>query len=201
MLDSVISEFISNTSYWKNFLPKNKNILFDSPDVVVRFVNTFSGNKLYYDVQIFDTKRNVPPTTTLIQPAKNSPSALEKNLPPGIPVIKLGHSNSFVKSISMTHIMDENMRAAFIEKMANARIASPRDKEVLGNENFKKASKPLKLPLQGEIEVLGHPDWEPFKFFFLNTGIYLIDGIYKILSTTDVLSHEGFKTKLEIIYH
>jgi hypothetical protein len=55
---------------------------------------------------------------------------------------------------------------------------------------------PLQLPLKGEMTVIGNTDWKPFKSFFLDTGFWFVDGVYRILEVTHTLSNEGFFTKI-----
>jgi hypothetical protein len=60
---------------------------------------------------------------------------------------------------------------------------------------------PLQVPLKGSMTVFGHTEWKPLKSFYLSSGMYIIDAVYKITRVTHTLGLEGFSTNIEFIYH
>lgn len=206
LFNTLIGEYINNSSYWDNFKCRNED--FFMPTVVHRAINTIEGNNknLLVDVYLVDITRDLPITTVDLMP-KDRSSQIDmlkslKSKKPNFPIIKSGHANSFIKSISLTQMMDEYMRSVFIEKMYRSSHISPERSSTTNDAGLETiAQKPFVLPLRGEMELLGHIEWEPYKAFFLSTGIPLIDGVYKILSVTHKLSSEGFSTGISFIYN
>ena len=102
----------------------------------------------------------------------------------------------------MTHVMDQYIKAAFIKKMADSAMIEtrefiPPELEVDNDET----GTPLTLPLEGTMTVLGHPEWRPFRAFLLSTGIFPIDGVYKITAVEHVLNVQGYTTSITFLYH
>jgi len=193
-LFSILSSMINSDKYWE---PHIKNIkYFNRPSVKLLFSNRQVGDTIYFDIFFIDTKLGIPLTTLTLKGKKSLNSMEQAALKERIPVIRLGHSNSFIKNISLSHIIDESMKANLINKMYKNRVTNSRD-PLTADVSLETTSKtPLTLPLQGEMETVGHIQWKPLRTFYLSSGMYLVDGIYFITSVTHTINSQGFFTKV-----
>jgi hypothetical protein len=208
LLNYIAENFIDNKGYWEQTLGATGED-FVMPFPVYNFCNYRDNetNATVLVLQILDVNRNVP-NTTGYYPSKEESLApenyveekLKKSPYSNLPIIRLGHAGSFIKTTSLTQILDEYMKATLIKRMYDAG-ASLINQTTQEERNIAKASDPLVLPLQGTMEVLGHIKWRPFKCFYLDAGIYIVNGVYKIISVTHKLSHQGFSTSIEFMYN
>src|SRR5690606_14409595 len=131
-------------------------------------------------------KHGIPPTIPN-EPSKKASKAegisqvVDSSGKP-LPVLQVGHANSFIKKLSLTQISDSAMKAVLLERMARDRKYGPRSTK--SHEIRAGKVTPLTLPLKGDMVVLGHPSWKPFRSFYLDADIYLVDGVYKIMEVT-----------------
>ena len=198
-LDLITNEFMENGSYWTSLLTATQKEEFKMPDVAINFTNR-RGNTV--DLQIVDVNSGIPPTTSLFPSGVASSSLLEDEIRKNnIPIVRLGHANSFIKNISLSQISDQYMKAAFIERMHRDRIESVRSSLLSRDSLETSGTNPITLPLRGTATVLGHTGWKPFRAFYLSTGINIVDAIYKITGVTHKLSSEGFETSIDFMYH
>ncbi len=155
------------------------------------------------EIGFVDVKSNIPSTisNTLDRKASKSENREAVIGGSGLPVLKLGHANSFIKNISLSHINNPQIKAALIERMFRKGTADERD-NVTREEDRSPATKgPLRLPIKGTAKLLGHPEWKPGRSFYLDTGIFILDAVYRILNVTHTLSAEGYSTEIEFIYN
>jgi len=197
-LSLLVDEFMEDDVYIRTIISTTKTKIFNSPTIAVNFTN----NGEVAELAFIDAKSDVPATTSEIYPKKkaNQDTIEQEAFSRGIPVIRMGHANSFIKDASLSQVTDQYMKAALITRMAESRIETSRT-DIVASQDSVSVVTPLTLPLQGSMNVLGHVGWKPFKSFFLSTGIYVVDAIYKITAVTHNLSHEGFKTNIDIFYH
>lgn len=211
------SNFLENYEYWKKIDPPDNPEIsrpkksgvetgVKVPDVALIVNNYKVKDKRFIDIGFIDTSYGIPITSSVFKGKKSmSQNEFEKAVLSGnsLPVIRMGHSNSFIKQLSMTNIMDQYIKAALIVKMAEHSKFSTRSFIPPGFENADDSdtNTPLQLPLQGTMTVLGHVDWKPFRAFLLLTGVYIMDGIYKITSVDHVLNPEGYFTEVQFLYH
>ena len=198
--------FLENAEYWKKLEDTKDGVR--TPDIAITVNNFKLGQQRFIDISLIDTSSNIPITSSEIKSIKKNASQtdFEKLLLRKGPmaIIEIGHANSFLKELSLTNIMDEQIKSALIARMAehsnviDTKSFIPPAFQVNDTSNVKT---PLQLPLQGKMTVLGHVEWKPFRSFVLNSGIYVIDGIYKILSVEHVLNPEGFQSQIEFMYH
>ncbi len=201
LLNHLIRDFIEKDSYWRTVDHSQEDGNYP-PDVVVNFTNRVVGQDRFAEIVIFDVSHNLPVTTlTLPQGTDSVQNAEAGFVQAGVPIIRMAHANSFISDISLSHISDPNMKAVLIKRMQDNRLASPRDPIPQGKARDTTPDTPLVLPLRATMNVLGHIEWKPFRFFYLSTGNFLIDGVYKILSVKHMLSADGFKTSLDIMHH
>lgn len=205
-------EFLENESYWKKLL-KGTDRGIKTPDVALTVNNYMIKNQRFIDIAFIDTSSEIPITSSVIKDIvkkggfasqNDFESAVLSKAKKPMVVLKIGHANSFLKELSMTNIMDEQMKSALISRMAEHSIINTRSFVPPGFEpavDDTHVDTPLQLPLQGKMTVLGHPDWKPFRAFILSTGIYVIDGVYKIISVDHVLSSDGFTSEIEFFYN
>ena len=197
LLNTIISNFIENKEYWNAAHPIGDE--FNMPDIAINFSN--NGDTI--DLSIIDTKFGIPPTISRVPKGKTSYDAFKSAVLNGltVPVVTLGHANSFIKNISLSQISDAYMKAALIERMSRDRIIGPRSTIAPGQALDEVPVTPLTLPLKGAGNLLGHPGWKTFRVFFLEAGIFMIDGLYKITKVVHRLSAEGFNTNIEFMWH
>jgi hypothetical protein len=204
LINNVIYEFMENEEYWKKLLASGANVVFDKPDIAINFYGhrNRDGNA-YVDLYIVDAKAGVPPTLSRMPDGNGSQESIKNAVIEGtsIPVLSFGHANSFIKNISLTQFSDQYMKAALISKMSEERLSSVRSTVIPGLDLYATPIPPLTLPLRGTAEVLGCTEWKPFRSFFLSSGIFLVDGIYKIVSVKHSLSPSGFNTSIEFMWH
>jgi hypothetical protein len=196
------SEFLENSQYYLPLLPKDKEDkkkVVKTPDIAINLTNDGTN----YDLQIIDVNRDLPITTARIGDKKLSRVDRNKKILEGakIPIIRVGHAGSFIKTMSMSQITDQHMKAVLIERMFRNRQSSVKSPNVQSSDLDSSALTPLTLPLRGTASVLGHVGWKPFKGFFFDVGIYTIDAVYKILKVSHKLSAEGFSTNIDFMYH
>lgn len=202
LLNSVIYEFAENTEYWRKLL--TPDAVFDIPDIAMNFVgHRDRTGAAYVSLFIVDAKIGVPPTLSRIGSGVRSQEDIKNDVLRGltIPVMTFGHANSFIKNISMTQIVDQYMKASLISKMSEERLSSVRSAPIPGLDLYATPIQPLTLPLKGTAEVIGNVEWKPFRSFYLSSGIFLIDGIYKIISVRHSINSERFGTSIEFMWH
>ena len=202
--------FLDNNEYWAK-LEGTKDIV-RLPYPVVHFTNHEIDGTQYVDIHVLDINNDIPTTTAVIKEIAESKKTatqdeFEKRVlgdPPSLPIIRIGHANSFIKKLKMSNITDEYVKAVFISRMAeNSAIdVSEFVPPEIASENLTDVDTPLQMPLQGDMEVLGHPSWKPNKAFYLSTGLGgVVDGVYKILSVTHKIGRDGFSTNIEFLYN
>lgn len=212
LLNTLQSAFLENKDYLQSDLtPKvsgnadQKPDTFNKPEVVSHFISRRDSNgDLVMELYIVDIRSGLPITTFQLNSIKKTSSENAKKLVIGetdFPVVELGHANSFIKNISLTQVSDQYMKAALIARMTSDRMIGQRSKIAQKNRNTAAPVTPLQFPLQGSASVLGHPGWKPFRAFYLSSGFFLSDGVYKIQSVKHVLSPEGFNTEIEFLWH
>ena len=199
VLNSLIRDFLENEEYWKDKISSKTQKEFHMPKVHFNFSNR--GDMI--ELTVTDIREGVPPTLTKLPREKGSQAEAERSVigDTGLPILKLGHANSFIKTITLSQISDEYMKAALIERMARDRTTNPRQTKVPGLSLSAKPVTPLTLPLRGSAELLGMVEWKPFRSFYLSAGIFVIDAIYKITKVTHRLSPGSFNTSIDFIYH
>jgi len=204
VLFDLLCSYITDMSYWGDVV-KTEEASFLVPMPIVHFSNRIvtenSKPKRLIEIFFIDSKSDVALTSKELANSKNMNEIKESIKSQGIPLLKLGSANSFIKNINLTHIVDETMKASLINRMCDNRSSSEREALVLGKSIEVPIITPLQLPLKGEMVVLGHPEWRPFRSFFLSTGIYLIDAVYLVSSITHNLSIDGFRTTVGFIYN
>lgn len=201
LFNHLIRDFIEKDSYWRTVDRSNKegNL---APDMVVNFTNRVVGTERYAEISIFDVSYNIPITTETLPRGVDSIQNAESGfVQAGVPIIRMGHANSFISNISFSQVTDANMKAVLIKRMQDNRIVSQRDPIPQGKARNVVPDTPLTFPLKATMDVLGHVEWKPFRFFYLSTGNILIDGVYKILGVKHTISADGFSTNLEIMHH
>lgn len=201
------SQFLENEDYWDKFLPKKTKEEFSAPEVLVKFSNNGADAILHF----LDVRGNVPNTLkdiikikkgekeNLIKEFDKEKAVMEEN----IPIFRIGHANSFIKNISMSHIMDGHMKATLIERMTNKNTVSQRDPSPQSSSRegvAEEVDSPFKLPLRGSATLIGHTEWKPFRYFYLAAGIYVINAIYVITGIQHKLSSEGYETTIDFIH-
>lgn len=199
LLNLMIDDFIENEEYLKTLISDSKAEEFVQPQVNFNFSNRGG----IVEMSIIDIKADIPLTTKDLMPDAAGPSAdVEKAaLDAGLPIIRLGHANSFIKKINLTQMTDQYMKAALIERMHRDRLESARSNIVPGASLESKPTNPLHLPLKGSASVLGHTQWKPFRSFYLSAGLFLVDAVYKITSVRHTLKAGSFDTTIEFVYH
>ncbi len=200
LLNGLCREFVENEEFLRQS-SKSKGKPFQQPDIAINFINTGDVLTLF----IIDAKSGVPPTTNQIKDEKklSLKDAQDKILNgTDIPIITLGHANSFIKNVTFSRIDDAYMESVLIERSLNNSYYTPRS-NILNDQlqGAQATQTPLTLPLQGTAKCIGHVGWMPFRAFYLSSGIFLIDAIYIIKKVTHTLSIEGFETQLEFFWH
>jgi hypothetical protein len=197
LLNMLVEKFVENEEYWKGLLGKDQD--WNHPDIVVNFFN--NGKTL--DLIFVDAKAGLPITTSRLPKGKAALKTIRDAVTAGtnLPVIELASARSFIKKISFSQVSDQYMKAALIERMAQNRIAGPRSTVAFSEKLQAQPITPLTLPLQGSAEILGHPGWKPMRAFYLYTGIFVMDAVYKIQKVSHKLSAEGFSTNIDFMWH
>lgn len=204
LFDIIIREFLHDTGYWKKLESTDEGVAIPSMYLAVN--NYVVNGKRQMDVALVDINRDVPPTSGLIKgTGKLSVGDFEKKLrDAGIPVIKLGHGNSFIQNFKMDNISDQYIKSTLISRMAETSSTYTRSWIPPSLQNGIEGSDtktPLHLPLQGSMTVLGSVDWKPFRAMGLISGLFIIDGVYKIMSVQHTISNGNFTTTMDILYH
>ena len=202
--NTIIREFLQDDGYWKKLESTSDGV--KTPQMYLAVNNYKVGEKTQMDVALIDINQGIPMTSKLIEgTGKLSVGDFEKKLRDNnIPVIKLGHANSFIQNMKLDNVMDEYMKAALIKRMADASSTYTRAFIPPGLQNAlvgTDTKTPLHLPLQGSMTTLGSVAFKPFRPFGLLSGIFVIDGVYKILSVEHTISSQGFNTAVTFIYH
>src|SRR3990167_482108 len=203
----IIREFLHNEGYWRKLESTKDGVRVPHMYLAVNNYRVGSASSsIQMDISLVDINRDIPMTSELIKgTGKLSVGDFEKKLKDkGIPVIKLGHGNGFIRELKMNNVMDEYMKAALIRRMADASPTLTRAFIPIELQNALGGSDvmtPLHLPLQGSATVLGCVDFKPFRSFGLLSGIFVIDGVYKIMSVTHTINNGGFVTNFDILYH
>lgn len=199
-LDNLVREFVENQEYMRK-LSDSEGKEFDQPNINVMFISLNDTVTLY----ITDLKSEIPPTMNQLKDIGKSSiqDAQDKTISGlDIPTISLSNATSFIKDITFSRIDDPSMETVLIERTRNNSIYSPRDFILESQmEGAQSSQNPLTLPLQGSMTSIGHVGWMPFRAFYLSTGIFLLDAIYKITKVTHNLSEEGFWTNIEFFWH
>ncbi len=199
-LDVVVRNFIENDSYWRTI--ETSQDYNSPPDVIINFSNRYAGEERLFEISITDVTQGLPITSKLVPDGSAPVNDVENSFAQqGIPIFRLGHSNSFVNNISVSLVSSPQMKAVLIQRMSENRVISGRKSVPQEKTNKKVVDTPLKLPLQGDMTVLGSVEWKPHRHFFLSTGNYLIDACYKITGRRHIISNAGFKTTLSIYHH
>ena len=210
----LINEFFHNEAYWRILESIDEGI--SLPHIYLG-VNNYvvkqnnQPDKRFMDISLIDINRDVPMTSGIIEDLidnkKSTVNDFEnkvKSKAPTIPIIKLGHGNSFIREINMQNVTDEYIKAALIKRMAdNSSIYTrafipPGFQNAIEGTNIKT---PLQLPLQGTMTTLGCVEWKPFRAFCLISGIYVIDALYKILDTEHTINNQGFQTTIRFMWN
>jgi hypothetical protein len=93
------------------------------------------------------------------------------------------------------------MKAMFIARAAQGSPQDPRLSSLPSNTGDVKPVNAMTLPLKGTATVIGHVAWLPMRAFYLSTGLFMVDAVYKIHKVSHSLSLEGFETKIEFRWH
>lgn len=201
LFSTIVREFLEDKEYWLSTLKNNKKepVVFNDPDVVVLYIN--NGDKFY--ICIMDAKYGLPITTASLPKGKSSTAAAQKEVLKGtsIPIITYGKATSYIKNLTLSQTLTPEMKAVMIKRARDAPGASTRSSFPYDALNKSVPTSPLTLPLQGSLTVFGHIDWKPFRAFYLDVGIYIVNGIYKISKVTHVINSEGFETQVDFVAH
>lgn len=204
-LNMLVNNFLENDQLWdenrnQGSDPENPPP-FNKPEIVV-FFNNRVGDKggRIMELLIHDVNFGLPVTTEAVTSGKVSEGERERLIlgESGLLPLRLGHAQSFVKKVSLTQVRDNAMKTAMIVSMFQDRQDGPRSSKLPSQANKSIATNPLRLPVQGTIDVLGHVRWKPFKAFYLDAGTPLVTGVYKIMAVKSKLSADGFNTVLDI---
>ena len=205
--ETLFKEFLEKKDLFSGKGIVTDGLSFRQPDLQINFTN--DGHALY--VYIYDITSGYPITTQIINSlhpsnagatratASSNASAILDGRS-DIPIIKLGHANTFIKKFDLSQNLDENLRSALIQEMYKNRTEGVRSTVVPSKQSSVRKI-PLILPLQGSAEVLGHVAWKPFKAFYLSSGIYMVDAIYVITKVSHKLNASGFTTHLDFRYN
>jgi len=205
-LNLVADNFIENEDIWKDQLSDSDSEFFNKPEIVINFSNrNGAGDAGIMECTFHDVKFGIPATTTQLPVQKASKSDAETAVVDSssqpLPILRVGHANSFVKKLNMAQITDQAMKAVFIERAFRDRKDGPRSTKPAAANIAATSTTPLTLPLKGNLRVLGHPDWRPFRSLFLDVGIFLVDGVYKLMEVRHILSADGFDTDIVLMYN
>lgn len=205
VLNVLISDFINNEQYWRNNIVRDGRSL-NIPDVALVDSSFAIAGEEFMQLAFIDRNKDLPITTNQLRALGSRLASQQETInavigQTNMPVIEIGHANSFVKSINMQHYNDESMKAVFINRALENQVGTARLPISANAAILPQDDRALFLPLKGEMEVLGHVDWKPTRFFYLSTGIFFIDAVYKILSVNHDLSPDGFKTRMTFGYH
>jgi hypothetical protein len=205
LLNYFAEEFLEFEKYFRVGLPRNApDESFVMPDIVYYGTNREINGRRIYEIYIIDIKYKVPVTSlTYHQQQRHTKQEFEDAVAGGnnLAIIRLGHANSFIKGSSLNNTVDSQLKALKMVDMMSARIDGPRSTKLIEKSRDEGRSTPILFPIRGKLTVLGHPHWRPYRFFYLDTGIYFLDGVYKIIGLTHRLSSEGFTTDLDIMYN
>lgn len=198
------NNFIGNEEYWRRYLVRDDSVL-DIPKICFHVSTHFIQDNEISQVSLVDINRNVPLTQRRLQSNHQSlvseddyKQTVLRDTP--IPVIRIGHCASFVKSISMSHENNSYIKAFLINR-ATATDSSARQAITQNKKTPLQQRHGLFLPLKGEMTLLGQVDWKPARFFYLSSGIYFLDGAYVITAVTHTLDAAGFNTRIEFAMH
>ncbi len=205
VINGLITNFLANETYWRSLNLNTQNL--NVPNVILHFASHKNGSQEIIQASLIDIDKDTPVTTRSLREMGRQLVSLQDienaivGNPARIPIFKFGHSNSFNKGIELSHISDQSMKSVLIERANRNRIANERLPIPLRTALNSEVDFPLFLPIKGGWQCIGHPAWKPFRFFYLSTGFYILDAIYKITSFEHTLSAENFVSKLEFTYH
>ncbi len=206
LLNLLADEFIENEDIWKDALVDRVADIYNKPEIVINFSNrNGAGDKGVMEITFHDVKNGIPATTAQLPKGKaaeaTAESAVVNSSSQPLPILRVGHANSFVKNLSMSQITNSSMKAVLIERMAKDRKITARSTKVQSKAIASVPTTPLTLPLRGSLRVVGHREWKPFRALYLSSGIFLVDGVYKIMEVSHNLSADGFTTDLVLMYN
>lgn len=200
------SNFLNNSAYWQHLLAGQSNKTVETPNVSFYVSSHASGLDEIEQISVLDTVTDVPLTQKALREGGILSEDDQRKRVLGkyvdvIPVIKLGHANSFIKSISIDHVNDPYMRALLITRIVNGPVTTERQAITPAASADSDNKQALFLPLNGQMDVIGHVDWKPARFFYLSTGIFFLDGMYCITDVSHSLDVNGYKTSIKFIMH
>lgn len=205
-IDILTNHFLKEETYYVAKLDKEKRKSFSMPDIMwqvdVSFDSIKEDAKSYLNIYLFDSGVNVPDIFDINKNLGETASQdkIEQDVrSKSIPVIKYGHTNSYMSNLRLGTNMDPAMRSIYMSRIYNKVIGNPRDTELKDDQYKEVDSTPITLPLQGSVTVVGSTEWKPYKAVFLSNGVYLFDNIYKITSVTHRIDDKGFDTDLEFV--
>jgi hypothetical protein len=200
-----LRKYITTPANWEPFLKGQEEVNF--PEIEIYMTNRIEGagsnEKSIFEIYLMDSKKDIPITTKEMPTGKAASGILKQQIMDkyGIPTIKLGHANSFIKNISFTTNLAPGMKEVLICQTEENRALDMRNFVLPGLAGQFTPQTPLTLPIKGEMTVIGTPEWKPFKAIFIDSGIYFIDGIYKIIDVTHTITPEGFFTKFSFLWN
>jgi hypothetical protein len=212
LLNLIARRFIENDTLWtdemaakdKKNAAKQDADYYNIPEIVINFTNERGpNNNGVMRVTFHDVKQGIPVTTTNWPDAKASQAEIRSAVvaQSGLPILQLGHANSFVKSAALSQITNSALQAVLLERMAKNRVTTVRDSKPQSTDLRDVNTTPLTLPLRGNLSVIGHPEWKIFRSLYLEAGIFLVDGVYKIMEVAQKLSADGYTTDLVLMYN
>jgi hypothetical protein len=206
--------FLNDSTYWRDNLLRDEPLDgVELPRIAIR-INSYyatdtagpSGQRReVIQISVFDASRNAPLTQVRLQNVSSPMSEAQQiaavvGSPPTVPVLRTGHANSFVKRLRMQNLGDPAFKAVLINRAINS-VTTQRQAVIAGAQAPMYVRKPTFIPFKGSMEVVGHTEWKPSRFFYLASGIFFIDGVYSIVSVQHRLDAAGFKTHLEFTRH
>lgn len=205
LINTLGSRFLRNDSYWRGTLCAGVTQI-DTPKVNVLITAHQIQGREIIQLSFVDTNQGVPLTQKLLkeagqqlwtQQAQQNTVLNNQN----IPVIRIGHANAFVKSISLSHHNDPALRAVLIKRLTEEQVTNQRQSITRNTRRPAQEKNSLYLPLTGEMELVGHVDWKPSRYFYLNSGVYFIDGMYVITAVSHHLDAAGYTTQISFVRH
>ncbi len=206
VFERLVSDFLSDANYWReNLISSDDQDAIDMPSVTCQVTSHVTNlDTEVVQITFFDVNQNIPLTQLKMRDLPNQFSEQQQidacvRNPPVIPILRLGHANSFVKSISMESFGDPTYKAMLMNR--NITVISERQSIVAGATSPPPVTDPPFIPFKGSLDVVGHVSWKPSRFFYLASGIFFIDGVYVITKVNHQLDASGFRTHIEIMRH
>jgi hypothetical protein len=218
----LIDNFLSDSDYWRSNLgkqeksstksgrtvaqvPESMTLPSVSFNVSSHFATAAGEPREIIQISFFDVNRNIPITQLKLRNVTIPMTEAQQinaciGDPPTIPVIRFGNANSLIKNVVMESFTDPAFKAFLMNRPGGA-VASVRQSSIDGTSAPPSTEPTPFIPFKGSMDVLGHIDWKPARFFYLASGIFFIDGVYKILRVNHQLDASGFKTHLEFTRH